>query len=147
VSLPPAARIAQVLAAAVIVVAVLLLGIRAWFALTAPSAAAQLAQAAPLQQVQTTSNLYLGKVIGDDAGYLRVAGPAVVREGPAASGQASQVLVILLSAQPFDVQGDLLIARDSVVAVGNVARDSGLERAYRQAIGDLASPTATPAIP
>jgi len=146
VSLPSLASVARLVVAVVAIAAIVFVGLRIFDAVRPDQVVSDLAFNAPLQQVRTVSEVYLGKVKSESDGYVRLVGPAVVREQPTASGSPSQVLVIRLTADPFDVDGDLLIPRENVVAIGNVARDSGLERAYRQAIGDLPQPTpGTPA--
>jgi hypothetical protein len=146
VSLPPSATIVRIVVGLVIVVALAFVGYRVGVALTSKGPVLDLTAATPVQQVRTSTDIYLGKVVSLDGDYLRLAGPAVVREQPQPSGQAPQLIVIRLTADPFNIDGDLLIGRQDVVSIANVARDSGLERAYRQAIGDLpaSSPTASP---
>lgn len=130
-----------------IVLGILVVAVAVFLALRIPaivgsgSTVTQLASGAPLQQIRTTSDIYLGKIVGADDGYLRIAGAAIVREQPQASGAPAQIFVIRLTNDPFNIDGDLLVERSNVVFVGNVGRDSGLERAYRQAIGDLPLPS------
>ena len=144
VSLPPAGTLVRVVAGLVIVVVLAFVGYRAGVALTSRGPILDLASAAPLQQVRTTSDVYLGKIVSIDDNYVRLVGPAVVRQSPQASAQAPQIVVIRMTADPFDIDGDLLISRQDIQSIANVVRDSGLEKAYRQAIGDLPAPSASP---
>lgn len=145
VSLPPAGTLVRIVVGLVIVIVLAFIGYRAGTALTSRGPILDLASAAPLQQVRTTSDVYLGKIVSIDDNYVRLVGPAVVRESAEASSQAPRIVIIRLTSDPFNVDGDLLISRQDIQSVANVVRDSGLEKAYRQAIGDLpASPSASP---
>jgi hypothetical protein len=145
VSLPAAGTLVRVAVGLVIVVVLAFVGYRTGAALTSRGPILDLASAAPLQQVRTTSDIYLGKIVSVDDNYIRLVGPAVVREAPQASAQAAQIVVIRMTADPFNIDGDLLLSRQDIQAVANVVRDSGLEKAYRQAIGDLpAGPSPSP---
>ncbi len=134
--------IGRIVVAILAVALAVILALRIVAVVGSGGAVTQLASGAPLQQIRTTSDIYLGKIVGADDGYLRVAGAAIVREQPQASGAPAQIFIIRLTNDPFNVDGDLLIERANVVFVANVGRDSGLERAYRQAIGDLPAPSA-----
>jgi hypothetical protein len=125
-----------------VVALIAIVGFRIGSSLVSGGPVVQLSAGAPVQQIRTSTDVYLGKVVSADGDYLRLAGPAILRQQqPQPSGGTSQLIVIRLTADPFDVDGDLLIDRQDVVSVGNVVRDSGLERAYRQAIGDLPAPS------
>ena len=143
-SLPPAGTLVRIVVGLVIVVVLAFVGYRAGAALTSRGPILDLASAAPLQQVRTTSDVYLGKIVSIDDNYVRLVGPAVVRESPQASAQTSRIVVIRMTADPFDIDGDLLISRQDIQSIANVVRDSGLEKAYRQAIGDLPAPSPSP---
>lgn len=153
VSVPPPALIARWLGWLVLGVVVIVAGVIGGQTLTRRDSAVALAASTPLQQIQTSSGVYLGKIVSADDNYLRIFGPAVLRENqPSASGQPPQLLVIRLTSEPFDLDGDVLIPRENVILIGNVARNSPLETAYRQAIGDLpaggeATPSPQPSLP
>jgi len=139
--IPTAGRLLRLLVGIVAVAAVVGIGVRLglWFVLPGP--AAEFA-AAGLQQVQTAGGTYVGRVVADDGTYLRIAAPAIVRPESAESGR---LIVQLLTADPFDLGGDVLVPRAQVLLIGNVSAGSGLETAYRQAIGELPpAPTPTP---
>lgn len=137
VSLPSPGTLVRIVVGLVIVAVLAFVGYRLGATLTSRGPILDLASAAPLQQVRTTNDIYLGKIVSVDDDYVRLVGPAVVRESPQASAQAAQIVVIRMTADPFNIDGDLLISRSDIQSVANVVRDSGLEKAYRQAIGDL----------
>lgn len=144
VPVPPASRVVRWVAAVVLVVVLLVAGIRLGAILTARDPLLALADAAPVQQVQTVNGVYLGRIVAVDGDYIRLYAPAVVRETDGEGQEAPQMIVIQLGRQPFDLGGDVLIPRAQVLLVGNVAGSSALEVAYRQAIGDLPQPTPAP---
>jgi hypothetical protein len=148
VNVPPASRLIAGIVALAVVILVVLAGIRIGSALFQPDPAVSLAAAAPLQQIQTSSGVYLGKVVGADGTYVRLARPAALQQSQSGeTGSQPQLVVVRLSAQPFDIDGDILIERDQIVVIGNVVADSGLEIAYRQAFGDLPPSSPAPATP
>jgi hypothetical protein len=145
VSVPPLRRIGQVLLALALAAALLYLGLRIGRELTQPGPAARFAVPGALQELQLADgSVYVGRIVADEDDYLRLAGAAIVRPEQAQAGQAGRLLVVLVSADPQDIAGDLLIPRDQVLYVGNVAPNSGLETAYRQATGELPQPSPAP---
>ncbi|MCI0583584.1 MAG: hypothetical protein L0227_11975 [Chloroflexi bacterium] len=138
VPIPGVARVGRVLLVLVAAAVIALVGIRAGLWLVSPGPAAELT-ADGLAQIQTTSATYVGRIVDDDGAYLRVADPAIIR--PESGEPDARLLVQLLTAEPFNVAGEILIGREQVVLVGAVAAGSGLETAYRQATGDLPQPT------
>jgi len=113
-----------------------LLGLRLGMSLVSPGPAVEFSTLTDLQEIQTTSATYLGRVVDDRDGYVRIAGPAIVRAEPAPSGSTDgeqQVIVQLLQTEPYGVAGDLLLPREQIVFIGNVADGAGLRDAYTQA--------------
>ena len=88
--------------------------------------------------------LYLGEIVSERDGFLQISGAAVVIPDAGSSGSASQLLVQLLTGDPYALGGDILIASDHVTLVGAVIPGSGLEKAYRQATGEGGSGAASP---
>jgi hypothetical protein len=143
VSVPPRRRVGQVLLALALAAALLYLGVRIGRELTQPGPAARFAAPDALQELQLADgSVYVGRVVADEDGYLRLAGAAIVRPEQAQAGRSPRLLVVLVAADPQDIAGDLLIPREQVLYIGNVAASSGLETAYRQATGEL--PQASP---
>jgi hypothetical protein len=139
--IPTAGRLVRVLVGVLIVAAMVGVGVRVGLWIVSPGPAAEFA-AGGLQQVQTAGGTYVGRIVADDGTYVRIAAPAIVRPESAESGR---LLVQLLTADPFDLGGDILVPRTQVLLIGNVTAGSGLETAYRQAIGELPpAPTPTP---
>lgn len=138
VSVPSGQRLLVGIVAVLAIVVLALVGLRLGTALLSPGPAVQFSSLTDLQQVQTPAGTYLGRVVSDQDGYLRVASPAIIRTQPAPSGSPDgeqQVVVQLLQTEPYGVAGDLLIPRDQVLAIANVADDAGLRDAYAQAAG------------
>lgn len=142
VSLPSVSGIVRTVVLVVAALVLLAVGIRVGIGLLSPGPAADFGRDTGLQQVLTTANTFVGRVVSDDGTYVRLAGPAIVRD--ASSSGSSQLVVQLLTVDPFDLDGDILIPRSQVVLVGNVTAGSGLETAYRQATGELPTPTLGP---
>ena len=134
-----------VIGAAVLVIA----GIRIGDALLGPSPIMSIASGGGLQQVRIVGGTtYLGIVLSDEGGALRLSRPAVVREevAPAASGAASESRIVVqsLATDPFGIAADIIIPLDQVALVGEVAPTSSLAAAYGQAMGTIPAPTSDP---
>jgi hypothetical protein len=142
VAVPSVSGIVRIVLALVVAVVLLAVGVRIGLALLSPGTAAEFADDGRLQQVVTVTDTFVGRVVSDDGTYLRLRGPAVVRD--ASSSSQGQLIVQLLVADPFDLDGEILVARSEVILVGNVLVGSGLETAYRQATGELPAPTPVP---
>jgi hypothetical protein len=142
VALPSVSGVVRTILVIAVALALLAVGVRLGLAVLSPGPAADFGRGAPLQQVVTTTSTFVGQVVSDDGTYLRLHGPAIVRD--ASSAGSSQLIVQLLVADPFDLNGDILIPRSQVILIGNVASSSGLETAYRQATGELPAPTPGP---
>jgi len=144
VAVPTASGLIRTILALAVGTALVLAGARLGLALLSPGPAAEFALDGRLQQVVTTTNTFVGQVVSDDGTYLRLRGPAIVRD---ASGDgSSQLIVQLLRVDPYDLDGEILVMRSEVILVGNVLAGSGLETAYRQATGDLPAPTSGPTV-
>ena len=145
VAVPSPARMAKAVLAIAVGVLMVVVGLRIGGALLGSGAAKSLAAGAALQEVHTTQGVYVGQVVAEDEGYLTLRTPAIVREEQGSEGTASgRILVILLASEPYYVAGDVVLRRDQVVLVGNVAAGSPLDTAYRQATGELPPPTSAP---
>jgi len=141
-AVPSASGLVRTILTIAVALALVAIGVRLGFGLLSPGPAAEFAQDGRLQQVVTTTNTFVGQVVSDDGTYLRLRGPAIVRD--ASSDADSQLIVQLLVADPFDLDGEILVVRSEVVLIGNVLAGSGLETAYRQATGELPQPTSGP---
>lgn len=99
-----------------------------------------------LVEVRTGDGSWLvGVLVSGDASYLRISSPGDVQPVAAPSGGGSQYQVVLLSQDPYRVDGDIQIAREQVSMIGAVASGSGLESAYASVLRrTLGSPAATP---
>jgi hypothetical protein len=145
VSVPSARRIGQVLLAIALAIALLYLGLRIGRALTEGGPAARFAAPGALQEIQLADgSFYLGRIVADEDDYVRLAGAAIVRSDQAQGGGGSRLIVQLVVAEPQSIAGDLLVPREQILYIGNVAANSGLETAYRQATGELPQPSAPP---
>jgi hypothetical protein len=136
VSVPSGQRLLVGIVAVLAIVVLALAGLRLGASLLSPGPAVEFSRLTDLQQVQTPVATYLGRVVDDRDGYVRVAAPAIIRAQPAPSGSPDgdqQVIVQLLQTEPYGVVGDLLIPREQVLAIANVADDAGLRDAYAEA--------------
>ncbi len=126
------------------------LGIRVGVAFVVGGPSAQLARGFALQEVHLVNGtVYVGHLVSDDGGFLRLADPAVVRQQTATQtgdqAAAPQFVVQALFTDPFDLSGDITVPQAQVVLVGNVSADSSLGRAYSQAFqGGTPQPTPSP---
>src|SRR5262245_44963867 len=140
VAIPSPRRLARIVGTVLVVAVVLAIGVRLGTWAVSPGPAAELARSHALQQIVTSGGTYLGHVVGDDGTYVRIARPAIVRP----EQSTSNLVVQLLAVDPYDLNGDILMPRSSILLIGNVAAGSGLETAYRQATGELPQPTPAP---
>lgn len=128
--------------------ALLMIGIAVGNRLFAADPVARLTGQGAIQQVRvTTGAVYVGRAIGVDGNYVRLADPAIVRQSGTdnSPSTAPQLVVENLTVEPFDVAGELVIPVESIEWAAAVRPGSGLEAAYRQAIGQLpAVPVASP---
>jgi hypothetical protein len=146
----PSARRAALAIATLVVGAVLVLGgIRLGLALLGPSPVDQVTITGSVQEIHVLGGtVYIGRIVSDDGGILRVAEPATLRPGatpsssPAAEGPG--LVVQSLVVDPYDLAGDVLIPLEQVTLMGNVVPGSGLAQAYTQALASLAGPPASP---
>lgn len=127
-----------------------LVGARFGAELLRPSAVMSVADGGGLHQVQLLGGLtYIGTIVSDDDGAVRLQGPAIVREEPlasaAADGSTTRIVVQSLASDPFAIEGDVVIPLDQVALVGVIAPGSGMAGAYAQAMGAAGEPEATPA--
>jgi hypothetical protein len=83
-----------------------------------------------------TGDILVGIFQGDADGFVHLSLAATITAEPAASGQPPAFRVRLLSVDPYDLEGEVLIAREQVLLAGPVAAGSPLEDAYRQALGE-----------
>lgn len=148
VRLPSPRRVIWSVLTFVAVGALLMIGITVGNRLFAADPIQRLTVQGAIQQVGLrTGAVYVGRVIGADGGYVRVADPAIIRQtGADSSASAAPRLVVEgLTAEPYDVAGELVIPVESIEWAAAVRPGSGLEAAYRQAVGQLpAVPVASP---
>jgi hypothetical protein len=97
---------------------------------------------AELQQVQTSSGTYLGRLAKEAQGFYVLEDPATVTAVAAGDGQATEYRVQMLAADPFGVAGPVLVRADQILVASDVHPDSQLARAYREAAGP--TPDASP---
>ena len=147
-NLPSARRVVAIIAALTGFVALLLLGIAIGYRLLAKDPISVLATPGAVQQVGVSSGaVYVGRIVGAGDDYLRIADPATIRQGNAASDASpgAQLVVEALTVEPYDAEGDLVIPITSVQWVTTVRPGSGLETAYRQATGTVPGASTAPA--
>ena len=101
--------------------------------LLGPGTAARLG--GQLQEVQTPSGNYVGRIVKDDGSWITLADPAVVSVQAAPDNTGNQVVVRSLTAEPFGLGGQILISHGQIGFVASVESDSQLAAAYRQALG------------
>jgi hypothetical protein len=151
VNVPSAQRALRVVLAIVGFVALLLIGIAIGTRIFAPEPFSGLATSGSVHQVRLASGaVYVGRITSSSGGYLRMADPAIIRQGGTApSASAAPLLVVeALSVEPYDVRGDLAIVIGSVDWVGDVRPGSDLEAAYRQAVNPAGpAPSVAPSSP
>lgn len=130
------------------VAALLIVGIGVGNRLLTADPLTRLAEQGAIQQVRVIAGVvYVGRVTSADRGFVRLADPAIVRQGGRgnAGSAAPQLVVEGLKVEPYDVAGELVIPVESIEWAGAVRPGSGLEAAYRQAVGQLpAEPVASP---
>jgi hypothetical protein len=144
IRLPSPAVVARLALAALAAVAVVAAGVFVGTRLTSPDEVQTFAQGAPLQEIRLADGtVVVGRVSAVGSAYLRLSGAADVTSGT--GEQAGATVVRMITAEPVDASGAMLISRDQVVSIMNVASGSELETAYRQASGQLEKPTSTPA--
>lgn len=145
VSLPPWRRVLTVLAVLGLLFLIVLGGFLVGLRLLGPGPAEGLDAAARVHQVHLDDgSVYLGRIVSEGDGYVRLGVPAVIRPSDAEQQdpRGPQLIVQLLATEPYSLSGDVLIARSQVTLVGPVIAGSGLETAYRQATGELPPPPA-----
>ena len=92
----------------------------------------------------TDGTVYLGDLVGDEGGYLRLEAPAVVLPETAEGGAASY-RVTALTADPYGLVGPVIIPREQATLIGAVAAGSSIEGAYLDAMsGAQPSPSPEP---
>lgn len=110
--------------------------------LVRPVGPTSLAPSGSLIEVHTTDGtVYLGDLVDDADGYLRLEAPAVVL--PEAAAEAASYRVVPLSADPYGLVGPVIVPREQAMLIGAVAAGSSIERAYLDAVGG-AAPSASP---
>lgn len=142
----PQRRLMPLAAAVIAVVAIIWLGSIVGTTFFGSGVASRLAGQGVAEIHVTGDAIYLGTIVSDRDGYLRLAQPAILIPDADSDTAGPQLLVQLLILDPYDLAGDVLIASDQVTLVGPVIPGSGLEQAYRQATGQTTSesPTASP---
>jgi hypothetical protein len=111
--------------------------------LTRPSAVDSLTARGHLMEVHLATGVILvGRFEGSSDGFLHLSLAATITTS-GSTPETAQNVVELLSLDPYDLAGDILIAHQQVLLAGPVAAGSALENAYRQALGEPA-PTGKP---
>lgn len=139
-AMPPGFRIPLVaVALAALVVIGVLIGV-----LLRPAGPTGLAPSGSLIEVHTADGtVYLGDLVDDADGYLRLEAPAVVLPEVGDDGEASY-RVVRLDADPYGLVGPVIIPREQAMLIGAVGAGSSIERAYLDALAG-ATPSASPA--
>jgi hypothetical protein len=122
---------------------VLWAGIRVGSGLVTGSPLERLARTPGVHELVTPSGTFLGRIVEVDEAFVRLAEPAFVRGAPAAQASASpgpQALVQPMTAFPYLLSGDLVIAADDITAAGLVTPGSELESVYRNAVAGAGNP-------
>lgn len=133
---PRAGRLAILVAAIIAAIVVVIVGIRVGQGMNQRPETLQLAGAGPLQAVYLANgSVYLGAIVGDDGTDLRLAGGAVIRAHPGASGEPGVLAVDLLTVTPFNLVGDVLIPKAQIALIANVQPGSDVANAYLRAAG------------
>jgi hypothetical protein len=145
IDLPSARNLAIGVVVIVAAVLVIVLGLQVAADVVFGGPLAQLARKSTLQELQLSGGItYVGRVESDADGWIRLADPAVIREQTgqgASASSATGYIVQALIADPFDMQGDVVVAERQVTSVGNVADGSSLAQAYERALHGGAQPT------
>jgi hypothetical protein len=143
VRLPNAIQLARGFLILVAAIAIIAAGAFVASRLTSAGAVRGFAQSGRLQEIRLTDGtVVVGQIESDAGGYLTIDGAAEVRAG--SGTQAGATIVQMITADPVDAGGEMLIADGQIVAIMNVTTGSGLETAYRQATGQLPAPSPAP---
>lgn len=114
--------------------------------LLSPAGPMSLAPSGSLIEVHTTDGtVYLGDLVDDGDGFLRLEAAAVVLPESGTGGTATY-RVTPLSADPYALVGPVIIPRESATLVGAVAAGSTIEQAYRDAMNG-GGPSGSPEAP
>lgn len=130
--------------------ALLLIGALIGSRLLAPDAISTLATPGAVQQVRVNSgSVYLGRIVSSGGEYLRLADPAIIRQGDTAADASPgpRLVVEALAVEPYDTHGELVIPITSVEWVTNIRPGSDLEAAYSQVTSTVPAaprPTSSP---
>jgi hypothetical protein len=148
-SVPSARQVSMVLATVLGALALLLVGARIGASLLAPSPVMSVTAGGELHQIQLLGgSAYLGRILSDEGGMLRVGDAALLRQqqAPTASGNQAetQLIVQSLTTDPFGITSDVVIPIDQVALIGVVDPDSSLGAAYGEAMGTRRVPSGTP---
>ena len=149
VPVPSPRRLLQIVMTIAVALVVLLVGVRVGASVLGPSPLMSVVDGGDLHQVQVLGGaVYLGHIVSDDGGILRLSGAALLRQqdAPAPStGQAgTQLIVQSLTTDPFGIGSDVVIPLTQVTLVGVVAPASSLAQAYGQAMGTSPAPSPSP---
>lgn len=137
-SVPPASRILTLVGAIAAIAAIVIVGAWVGSRLIAPDPIGGLANPGGVQQIRVTGGaVYVGRIVSSSGGYLRLSDAAIIRQGDTAADASPgpRLIVESLAAEPYDTGTDLVIPISSVEFATTVRPGSGLEAAYRQAIG------------
>ena len=97
-----------------------------------------------LQQLQTTSGTYVGRITGVRRGYVVLAKPAVVTARTPAEDETTEYLVGALTSGPYGISGEIAIREEQIIHAGAVAPGSGLAGAYEAATTGQPEPDPVP---
>lgn len=127
-----------VVGASIVIGAGALLGSR----LVTPGLAQRIAGASDLFEIHTaTGSFIVGSYRGEDDEFIRIALPASVAPDP---DNDEQYTVTLLAENPFDLAGEIVVAKEQLVLAGPVAAGSALETGYWDAISGAAATSPGP---
>ena len=146
---PSVRQVLLALGGVILAAALVVVGVRLGSSILSPSPVMDLAAEGELHQVQVLGGtVYLGTIVADDGGTLRLARPAQVRQeqAPSASAgsQGPRIVVQSLATDPFGLSADILIPLDNVTLLGAVQPASSLAVAYREAMGVTPAPSPSP---
>lgn len=97
-----------------------------------------------LQQLQTTLGTYVGRMSEAGRGFLVLSDPVVVTRQNGGDGQADEFFATPLTADPYGIDGPIVISEMQIIHAADVALDSSLADAYQAAMTEPSGPDESP---